>query len=129
MGSTGLILIALGGALGALARYGLTLLVQQRWLPHATFPWGTFVINVSGSFLLGLTLTLVGGRLLPTPWRFFFATGFLGAYTTFSTFEYESAQLGLSWQAMGNLVGSVIVGYGGVFLGIRLGQWLTAHRF
>lgn len=128
MNLAGILLIALGGALGALARYGLTLWVQLRWLPQATFPWGTFLINVSGSFLLGVTLTLVGGRVLPPPWRFFFATGFLGAYTTFSTFEYESVQLGFSWQALGNLLGSVIVGYGGVLLGMRLAQWIIAQR-
>lgn len=121
-------MIALGGALGALARYGLTLWVQQRLLPNSTFPWGTFIINVSGSFLLGLTLTLVGSRVLAPHWRPFFATGFLGAYTTFSTFEYESALLGFSWKTLGNLLGSVVAGYGGVWLGIRVASFLAAIR-
>lgn len=128
MTALGCALIALGGALGALARYGLTVWVQGRLLPNSTFPWGTFVINVSGSFLLGLTLTLVGSRVLAPNWRPFFATGFLGAYTTFSTFEYESALLGFSWKALGNLLGSVVAGYGGVWLGIRLASLLAAAR-
>ena len=74
-------------------------------------------------------LTLVNGYVLRSPyWRPFFTIGFVGAYTTFSTFEYESAQLGSSWQAMGNLLGSVVVGYGCVWFGIRLAQWITLHH-
>ena len=126
MTAFGCALIALGGALGALARYGLTVWVQQRLLPNSTFPWGTFIINVSGSFLLGLTVTLVGSRVLGPQWRPFFATGFLGAYTTFSTFEYETAQISSSWRAMANLVGSVAVGYAAVLLGARLAEIVEA---
>jgi CrcB protein len=125
---TGYLLIALGGALGALARYGMGTWVQTR-IAHANFPWGTFVINATGSFLLGLVLTLLGtGVLRGFAWKPLFTIGFVGAYTTFSTFEYESAQLGSSWQALGNLLGSVIVGYGCVWLGIRLGHLITATR-
>lgn len=128
MTPVGFALIALGGALGALARYGLTVWVQQRLLP-STFPWGTFVINVSGSFVLGLVATLITERFLHHPgWRPFVTIGFVGAYTTFSTFEYESARLGPSWQALGNLVGSVVVGYACVWLGIRLAHVLMATR-
>jgi CrcB protein len=120
-------LIALGGALGALARYGVGTWVQMR-VSTTTFPLGTFVINATGSFLLGLVLTLVNGYVLRgTYWKPFFTIGFVGAYTTFSTFEYESAQLGSSWQAMGNLLGSVVVGYGCVWFGIRLAQWIMLH--
>lgn len=112
-------MIALGGALGALARYGVGVWVQQRAGP--SFPWGTFVINASGSFILGLVATLLTVRVLHSPnWRPLVTIGFVGAYTTFSTFEYETAQLGSSWQAMMNLLGSVTVGYGCVWLGIRL---------
>lgn len=118
---TQICLIALGGALGALARFGVATWVQARFL-SATFPWGTFLINATGSFILGLIATLLAERFLTHPnIRPLITIGFVGAYTTFSTFEYESLQLGSSWQALGNLVGSVIVGYGCVWLGARLG--------
>lgn len=121
-------LIALGGALGALARYFVGTWVQGR-LSFSTFPWGTFVINATGSFILGLVATLLMERFLQHPnWRPFVTIGFVGAYTTFSTFEYESVQLGLSWQALGNLLGSVVVGYACVWLGIRLAYVIMATR-
>jgi len=120
-----LTLIALGGALGALSRYWVGSWVQLR-VGHSAFPWGTFVINASGSFVLGLIATLLSIRVLHSSnWRPLVTVGFIGAYTTFSTFEYESAQLGSSWQAFLNLIGSVIVGYGCVWLGIRLAYWLA----
>ncbi len=121
-----LCLIALGGALGALSRYFVGSWVQAR-LVHSTFPWGTFVINATGSLVLGLVATLLGERFLTNPnIRPFLAIGFVGAYTTFSTFEYESFQLGSSWQALGNLMGSVLVGYGCVWLGARLAHVLVS---
>ena len=126
MGGTQLGLIALGGALGALARYFVGSWVQSR-LPGATFPWGTFVINATGSMILGFMATLLTEHFLTSPnWRPLVNIGFVGAYTTFSTFEYETAQLGSSWQALGNLLGSVVVGYGCVWIGIRLALWITS---
>jgi CrcB protein len=121
-------LIGLGGALGALCRYFVTVWMQAR-VPNSTFPWGTFVINATGSLILGFVSTLLLERVLNHPnWRPFFTIGFVGAYTTFSTFEYETARLGASWQALGNLIGSVVVGYGCVWLGIRLANLVTtAH--
>lgn len=125
-------LIALGGALGALARYGVGTWVQARTAP-SHFPWGTFVINTTGCFILGLVATLLTERFLTSPhWRPLVTIGFVGAYTTFSTFEYETARLSSSWQAMGNLLGSVAAGYFAVWLGIRMALWLaaslSAHR-
>jgi CrcB protein len=80
--------IALGGALGAPARYGLAQLIGGS---SAGFPWATFCTNVSGSFVLGLVLALVLERFPPTRYlRPFVATGFLGAYTTYSTFAVET---------------------------------------
>jgi CrcB protein len=113
-------LIGCGGFIGALARYFVGTWVTNK-LPHSTFPWGTFLINASGSFLLGLIATLLAERVLQNQnWRPFVTIGFIGAYTTFSTFEYETLRLGSSLQALTNLVGSVIVGYGCVWIGSQL---------
>jgi CrcB protein len=117
--------IGIAGCLGALARYGLEGLVSRR---AGAFPWGTFAVNVSGSFLLGLAVTLLGERLTVAPWvRASIAIGFLGAYTTFSTLSLESYRLveGRSYALAGaNLLGSMAAGlvalYGGVVLGRAL---------
>jgi CrcB protein len=117
--------IAVAGALGALARYGVEGAVARR---AGSFPWATFVVNVSGSFLLGLVVTLLGERLAVASWaRAALAIGFLGAYTTFSTLTLESYRLleGRSYALAGaNLIGSLAAGlialYGGVVLGRAL---------
>ncbi len=117
--------IGIAGCLGALARYGLEGLVSRR---AGAFPWGTFAVNVSGSFLLGLTVTLLGERLAVAPWlRAAVAIGFLGAYTTFSTLSLESYRLleTRSYALAGaNLLGSITAGlvalYGGIVLGRAL---------
>jgi CrcB protein len=113
------------GSFGALARYGLEGWISRR---AGSFPWGTFVVNVSGSFLLGLLVTLVGERFAVAPWvRASLTIGFLGAYTTFSTLSLESYRLleGRSYALAGaNLAGSLAAGvlalYGGVVLGRAL---------
>ena len=117
--------IGVAGALGALARYGLEGWVSRR---AGSFPWGTFVVNVSGSFLLGLLVTLLGERFAVAPWvRASLTIGFLGAYTTFSTLSLESYRVleGRSYALAGaNLAGSLAAGvlalYGGVVLGRAL---------
>lgn len=120
-------LIALGGALGAMTRAFVGAWVQGR-LPHSTFPWGTFVINVTGCLLLGFVGTLLAERVVTHPnIRPLVTVGFVGAYTTFSTFEYESLQLGVTLHALGNLVGSVVVGYVCVWLGTAAALWISAH--
>ena len=85
------------------------------------FPWGTFVVNISGCFLMGAVAVLLTGRAAASPnWRFFIPIGFIGAYTTFSTFELEtySAVGDRAWiVASGNVVGSVIAGYVALWLG------------
>lgn len=84
--------VALGGALGAVARYYLGVSALSR--AAAPFPTATFVINVTGSFILGFFLTLATERMNVNPHlRLAVAVGFVGAYTTFSTFEYETAKL------------------------------------
>jgi CrcB protein len=83
--------IAIGGALGAPARYGIAQLIP---VTPGTFPWATFWTNLSGAFVLGFFLTFVIERFPPTRFvRPFFGIGFLGAYTTFSTMAVETARL------------------------------------
>ncbi len=115
--------IALAGALGGLARYGVDGLIARR-APGA-FPWGTFVINVSGSFLLGALFTLFTERVSVDAWvRSGLTIGLLGAYTTFSTLSLETYRLledGATGLALANALGSLSAGlvavYGGVVLG------------
>lgn len=115
------LVVGMGGFFGAMTRYLVAVGINSRF--GGLFPWATFVINISGSFVLGLLATLLLNQVLVSPnWRLFVTIGFIGAYTTFSTFEYESAALGLSWAALANLVGSVVAGYAAVWIGIRLGS-------
>ena len=118
--------IAVAGAFGALARYGLEGAVSRRW-PGA-FPWGTFVVNVSGAFLLGLVFVLLTGRVTVDPWlRSALTIGFLGAYTTFSTLSFESYRLiedGAVGLALVNTLGSVAAGLVAVYLGVVAGRAL-----
>jgi CrcB protein len=112
--------VSLGGILGANARYVVSVYVAERL--GMAFPYGTFLINVSGSLVIGFFLTLATERFTIDPvWRLFFATGFLGAYTTFSTYTFEAAQLirdGALGVALLYLFGSVLAGMLGVFAGI-----------
>ena len=120
-------LITVGAALGANVRYWLATWLAERY--GATFPWSTLLINVSGSLLIGLALTVLGQRMVADPtYRLLFVTGFLGAYTTFSTFSYETlalAQRGDYLHAALNAAGSVILGLLATFGGMLLGRWLT----
>ena len=113
-------IIGIGGFLGAISRYGVALWIGERW--GRNFPLGTFVINVSGSFLIGLLMSLFTERFMVNPqWRLMLVVGFLGAYTTFSTFEYETGALMKDGEwliAMLNVVLSVIVG----FIALKLGE-------
>jgi fluoride exporter len=118
--------VGLGGFLGANARYLLGGFISERW--GTVFPLGTFVINVTGSFILGFFLAFAQDR----PWlepsaRLTFAVGFVGAYTTFSTFEYETMRLLQQRElmlAMLNIFGSLLTGMVGVFAGFALGEWI-----
>lgn len=119
--------LSVGGFLGANARYWLGVWINAHLKPASVFPWSTFFINVTGSFLLGLYATLSGRYGWHDHWRLLVAVGFLGAYTTFSTFSYESLQLLMNNQfgaAARNIVGSVILGLLAVWLGVVIGRWI-----
>lgn len=123
---TRFLLISLGAILGANLRYWLGGWAAERF--GTTFPYGTLLINLSGSFMLGLFITLVTDRFLIHPnWRVFFAIGFLGSYTTFSTYTYESVNLileGQFWMGFFNLFGSSLLGGLSALIGIWLGRAL-----
>lgn len=112
------IAIMIAGALGALTRYALQSVIDPR---GGGLPWGTFVINVSGAFLLGLVFTLTTERLAVEPWlRTAITVGFLGAYTTFSTLAFETVRLldGGEWvAAFLNMTGSAVFGIAAVIAG------------
>lgn len=120
------LLVALGGGIGSAARYLVGGWFAGRFGP--AFPYGTFVINVTGSFIIGLVLAFAQERVSLSPyWRLFFAVGFVGGYTTFSTFEYESVRLLQDREmllAAVYLIGSVVTGGVAVFAGIVLGSWI-----
>jgi len=126
--------LMLAGAFGALARYGLTLAIQN-WLAGrgsrgvvathmgVAFPLGTLVINVMGALLLAFLVTLVAQEAVKPEWRLVLGTGFLGAFTTFSTFELESEELLSSgnWPAaLAYIGGNLILGFGAIILGRAL---------
>lgn len=121
-----LILIGIGGFAGAIARYLVDGAVSARLA--GAFPWGTLVVNLSGSFLLGLLFALSAERaILPAQVRGPVLFGFVGAYTTFSTYMLESWRLiegGAFALALGNVLGSVALGLVAVFAGLAIGRLL-----
>ena len=118
--------IFVGGGLGSLARWGASGLIANRI--GETFPWGTLIVNVSGSFIIGLFATLTGpdGRwLAPATFRQFFMIGICGGYTTFSSFSLQTLALandGQWFRAGANTVLSVVL----CLLGVWLGHLLAA---
>jgi CrcB protein len=124
------VVVGAGGALGALARYGISLWANTRF--ETPFPTGTFTINVSGSFAIGLIASLSMGFAWNEQARLFITMGFLGAFTTFSTFEYETLLLVMNGKRMGIALGyvaaSIIVGLGAVALGFALGKTIAGSR-
>ena len=118
-----LLWIALAGALGAVARYGASEWIGER--TGGSFPWGTLAVNVSGSFALGLGFTLMAERFSPTPSRLALTVGFLGAYTTFSTFAFETQRLaedGAMGLAAANVAASVVASLAAVWAGTAVAR-------
>jgi fluoride exporter len=122
-------MVMFGGALGALARFLLGSAIARFY--SAIFPLGTFLINVTGSFLIGVLMTLFLNRPTIAPnWRLFLVTGVLGGYTTFSTFEWETlTSFRTGAEAVGLLyVGlSVVIGLAGAWIGALAGNRLWPH--
>jgi CrcB protein len=115
--------IAVGGALGALARYGLDEAIGRR---AGSFPWGILVVNITGAFLIGFMVEALEPRFEDSTWvRTAVITGFLGAYTTFSTLSLDTYRLldaGRVGLALANSVGSLTLGVIAVWLGLKAGR-------
>lgn len=120
------LMIAAGGAAGALARYLLGNYVGSRL--GFRFPYGTLVINVTGSLVLGFIMALLARTTAGPNWRYLIPIGFIGAYTTFSTFEYETlraVQDGQFATGLLNVAVSVTAGFAAVWLGDVIGRVLV----
>ncbi|WP_119065736.1 fluoride efflux transporter CrcB [Rubrobacter indicoceani] len=118
-----LILVALGGGIGAALRYGVGLWLASSLGPG--FPWGTFFVNVTGSFVIGVALALVAGGQLPSEARLFLAVGLMGGYTTFSSYSYETLVMissGSTLAALMNVFGQLVLGFSAVYVGVVVGR-------
>ncbi len=117
--------VALGGAAGAAARFGVAQWAAARW--GWAFPWGTLAVNLTGSLAIGLLMTLLVGRGAEPYWRLLLVTGFLGGYTTFSAFSYETLQLleQRRWETAALYAcGSLLLGLIACALGVGVGRAL-----
>lgn len=114
--------VALGGALGSVARYMLSLAIQNA--TGSSFPLGTLIVNVTGAAILGFLMQLFVMRTASTPaFHVMLTAGFCGGYTTFSTFSYETIRLieqGAWRNASAYVIASVLLSLGGVLLGVRI---------
>lgn len=119
-----ILLVMLGGSLGALSRYGVSLLAVS--LFGSKFPWGTLIVNLSGCFLIGLSFALAERSSFMNPSvRLFFVTGYLGALTTFSTFALETVNAmrgGMYLVTGANFLSNNVIGAALVFLGMWVGR-------
>lgn len=122
-----LVLIAIAGGLGTLARYGLSGLVQNG-LKDTLFPWGTFAVNAIGCLIFGLLWTVMDERIsISSETRTVILVGFMGAFTTFSTFIFDTGQLleDSQWLlAFGNVAMQNVVGLAALFAGLAIGRFI-----
>jgi CrcB protein len=120
------LLIALGGALGSVARYWVGSTVGSRM--GIRFPYGTLIVNLSACLVIGFTLTWLGERIeISAAWRYLIPIGFVGAYSTFSTYEWETLETlrsGAFLLAGLYAVGSLILGLGATWCGAAVAEWL-----
>lgn len=117
-----ILIVGSGGFIGSVLRYLVQIFVERGM--STTFPWGTFVANMAGSFIIGIVFALAQkGNLLNAEWRMFLAVGFCGGFTTFSSFAYNNLTM-LKEQAYGqfimNVGGSLLLGLLAVYLGMIL---------
>jgi len=120
------LVVGVGGFFGTIARYVVSTYIASRY--GVRFPYGTFVINMSGCFLIGLIVTLLARTTASQYWRYLIPIGFIGAYTTFSTFEYETlraVQDGQLATGLLNVALSVVVGFVAVWAGAAVGRILV----
>jgi CrcB protein len=119
------LLVFIGGGIGAATRYGMTLLAGK-WFGTG-FPWGTLIVNLGGCLAIGVILGLAEKTSLVQPsTRLFFVTGFLGGLTTFSSYALESIlALRISMSAsLANIAANNLIGLGLVVLGLKLTEWV-----
>lgn len=118
-----ILLVAVGGAIGATARHLLTTWMQSQ--TGTGFPWGTLIANITGSFLIGIVVGLVSQGTLSDQARLLLAVGILGGYTTFSSFSHENLQLiekGSAVAFLLNTFGQVALGITVAYLGVLLAR-------
>jgi CrcB protein len=115
-----IILVGVGGFLGSVFRYLVTILLARQFT--TSFPLGTLTVNIVGCFLIGILFALSEkGNLLTPEWRIFLTTGFCGGFTTFSTFSYESIRLLQDGEILYlslNVIVSVVIGFASTYLGM-----------
>lgn len=120
------VMVGIGGGIGSVLRFWVSSYLGERI--GGRFPYGTFAVNITGSFLIGLLVTLLASKADWDPhWRYLIPVGFIGGYTTFSAFEYEtlrSVQDGRVLVASLNVVLSVTLGFAAVWLGVIAGRSL-----
>jgi len=119
-----ILFVGIGGFVGAVLRYFVSGLVYEKW--GTSFPYGTLVVNITGSFILGFAMSITNEHLFISPnLKLTLTVGILGAFTTFSTFCYESItliQMGNNLRALLNIFISVLLGLTFVFIGIKTGK-------
>lgn len=124
-----LLAVALGGAFGAVARYLVSGWLQD--LSRSFFPWGTLGVNVAGSLLLGFALVWLQGAVASTEARALITIGFMGSFTTFSTFSYETVAMlrdGEWWRAGGYVMGSLALGLAAIATGAALASTMLRAK-